>query len=120
LYIVHFHVINLRPQIVFGVLLLSAVYGKESKSDVKLEMGKLAESIDLTLLAIRLTPITGAPDSYIMYYQFRTPTQCYLYSMMELCTFRSFSFYTAFLVSDKQRTLARWGRLVIKINICKY
>ena len=42
---VHFHVINFRPQIVFGVLLLSAVYGQESKSDVKLEMGKLAESI---------------------------------------------------------------------------
>lgn len=45
MYIGHFHVINFRPQIVFGVLLISAVYGQDSKSDYQLEIGKLAESL---------------------------------------------------------------------------
>lgn len=45
MYIRHSHVINFRPQIVFGVLLISAVYGQDRKTDVKLEMGQIAESI---------------------------------------------------------------------------
>ena len=75
LYIVHFHVINLRPQIVFGVLLLSAVYGKESKSDVKLEMGKLAESIRGSALLKQGLTGTVAPSIGKQIEQLKLPSE---------------------------------------------
>ena len=75
LYIVHFHVINFRPQIVFGVLLLSAVYGQESKSDVKLEMGKLAESIRGSALLKQGLTGTVAPSIVKKFEQLKLPSE---------------------------------------------
>jgi hypothetical protein len=75
LYIVHFHVINFRPQIVFGVLLLSTVYGQESKSDVKLEMGKLAESIRGSALLKQELTGTVAPSIGKTFEQLKLPSE---------------------------------------------
>lgn len=75
LYIGHFHVINFRPQFVLGVLLLSAVYGKESKSDVKLEVGKLAESIRGSSLLKQGLTGTVAPSIGKKFEQLKLPSK---------------------------------------------
>ena len=75
LYIGHFHVINFRPQFVLGVLLLSTVYGKESKSDVKLEMGKLAESIRGSALLKQELTGTVAPSIGKTFEQLKLPSE---------------------------------------------
>ena len=71
----HFHVINFRPQFVLGVLLLSAVYGKESKSDVKLEVGKLAESIRGSSLLKQGLTGTVAPSIGKKFEQLKLPSK---------------------------------------------
>jgi hypothetical protein len=75
LYIVHFHVINFRPQFVLGVLLLSAVYGQESTGDVKLEMGKLAESIRGSALLKQGLTGTVAPSIGKKFEQLKLPSE---------------------------------------------